>query len=50
MLLDVLHSLELRTENVVGLCYDGASNMTSKVKGVATRMREVSPKAIYVHC
>ena len=41
--------MELRIEDVVGQCYDGAFNMAGKVKGVATRVQEVTPKAIYVH-
>ncbi|XP_066975351.1 zinc finger MYM-type protein 1-like [Macrobrachium rosenbergii] len=50
LVLDVLHKMELRIEDVVGQCYDGASNMSGKEKGVATRVQEVAPKAIYVHC
>ncbi|XP_066964231.1 zinc finger MYM-type protein 1-like [Macrobrachium rosenbergii] len=50
LVLDVLHKMELRIEDVVGQCYDGASNISGKEKGVATRVQEVAPKAIYVHC
>ena len=42
--------MKLRIEDVVGQCYDGASNMTGKEKGVAARVQEVAPKALYVHC
>ena len=47
---DVLNKMELRIENVDGQCYDGASNISGKQKGVATRVKEVAPKDIYVHC
>ncbi|XP_066940948.1 zinc finger MYM-type protein 1-like [Macrobrachium rosenbergii] len=50
LVLDVLHKMELRIEDVVGQYYDGASNMSGKEKGVAIRVQEVAPKAIYVHC
>lgn len=49
MVLDVLHSLELRIENVVYQFNDGATKMTGKEKGGASRMQEVSPKAICIH-
>ncbi|KAJ8017895.1 Zinc finger MYM-type protein 1 [Holothuria leucospilota] len=29
---------------------DGASNMSGKERGLSTRIKEVAPKAIYVHC
>ena len=38
----------------VSLCrgqgYDGASNMSSSVRGVQARIREASPLALYTHC
>lgn len=33
-----------------GQGYDGASVMSGHVSGVQSRIREVSPKAVYVHC
>ncbi|QQP40686.1 Uncharacterized protein FKW44_014820 [Caligus rogercresseyi] len=50
IVLEVINYLELHVDDIVGLCYDGASNMTGKEKVVAKRIQEVSPKAIYVHC
>ncbi|XP_066948596.1 zinc finger MYM-type protein 1-like [Macrobrachium rosenbergii] len=50
LVLDVLHKMELRIEDVVDQYYDGASNINGKEKGAATRVQEVAPKAIYVHC
>lgn len=46
----VLREHGLKLEDIVGECFDGASNMRGKRKGVATRMKECSPRAIYVHC
>lgn len=31
-------------------CYDGASNMKGQYSGVAARIRQLAPKAIYIHC
>ena len=31
-------------------CYDGASNMRGQYSGVASRVREIARKAIYIHC
>ncbi|XP_064083056.1 zinc finger MYM-type protein 1-like [Macrobrachium nipponense] len=50
LVLDVLLKMELRIEDVVGQCYDGASNMSGNEKGVATRVQEVALKTIYVYC
>ena len=33
-----------------GQGYDGASSMASAARGVQARIKEVSPKAVYVHC
>lgn len=33
-----------------GQCYDGASAMSSERVGVQKRVRDLSPRAIYVHC
>ena len=42
--------LNLDLQNVVGKCFDGASNMFGIYKGLATRMKECSPLSIYIHC
>ena len=41
---------ELKTENIVGECFDGAANMSGVHKGLAVRMKECSPLVVYVHC
>jgi len=33
-----------------GQAYDGAANMSGHINGVAARIQEVKPRAIYVHC
>ena len=47
---DVIIKFGLETENCVGYCFDGAANMSGKNKGVATRLKEDCPHALYVHC
>jgi len=37
-------------QNVVGQGYDGVSNMRGAAKVVQTRIRELNPTAIFVHC
>ena len=40
----------LKLENVIGQCYDGASNVRGEYNGVPAKVKEISPKALYVHC
>ena len=40
----------LKLHDIVGECFDGASNMSGVRKGVAARMKECSPRGVYVHC
>ena len=47
---DTLNDMGLNPENIVGQCFDGASNICGKNKGVATRIQEIAPRATYVHC
>ncbi|KAL9979781.1 hypothetical protein ACROYT_G017496 [Oculina patagonica] len=46
----VINNLQLDLQNIVGECFDGASNMSGVNKGLSARMKECSPLAIYVHC
>ena len=48
--MSTLQGLGLEIENVRGQGYDGAANMSSDNVGVQRRIRERSPKAVYVHC
>ena len=43
-------NLGLDVGNVRGQGYDGASNMSGASAGVAKRIQDVNPLAIYVHC
>ena len=47
---EVMNKLQLELQNIVGECFDGASNMSGVNKGLSARMKECSPLAIYVHC
>jgi len=42
--------MNLNIEKIVGECFNGASNMKGEKNGLATLMKETSPRAIYVHC
>ena len=51
LITDKMKDLGLDLSGVVGLGFDGASNMSGANKGVATRFKEeCSPKAVYIHC
>ena len=47
---DVLVRLSLPLERCRGQCYDGASNMSGRRSGVAARIQQEEPRALYVHC
>ena len=49
-IVSTLQGLGLEIENVRGQGYDGTANMSSDNVGVQRRIREGSPKAVYVHC
>ena len=49
-ILDQLSNLELSINNCISQCYDGASVMSGCCNGVATKILEKNPKAIYIHC
>ena len=50
LITDEMLNLGLDLSGVVGLGFDGASNMSGCNKGGATRFKNCSPRAIYVHC
>ena len=47
---EIISKFGLESANCVGYCFDGAANMSGKNKGVATRLQEDCPLALYVHC
>uniref|UniRef100_A0A670JLM2 DUF4371 domain-containing protein n=1 Tax=Podarcis muralis TaxID=64176 RepID=A0A670JLM2_PODMU len=50
ILKDVFARLDLSMDNLRGQCYDGASNMRGKFKGLKKLVLDIQPKARYVHC
>lgn len=46
---DIFARLDLSMENLRGQCYDGASNMSGKFKGLQKLVSDVQAKALYVH-
>ena len=47
---DVLVRCILPLSNCRGQAYDGVSNMMGYLRGVATQILKIEPKAIKVHC
>lgn len=49
-IISVMEALKLDLTKLRGQGYDGASNMTGKIKGVKTRILQKFPLAQYTHC
>lgn len=49
-ILDTLRKHQLDPKCIVSQGYNGASVMSGHCSGVQTRIREVAPQAIYIHC
>ena len=47
---DVLTRMNIPLNKVRGQCYDGASSMSGAKSGVAKRLLEEEPRAIFTHC
>lgn len=47
---DILCRLELDYHNIRGQCFDGVSNVSGIHKGLQTRIKEIEPRALFVHC
>ena len=47
---DVLLRLQIPTSKLRGQCYDGCGTMAGKKSGVATRIQQEEPRAIFTHC
>jgi len=47
---DVFLRFNLPLTKLRGQCYDGAANVSGKITGLQTRLREIEPRALYVHC
>lgn len=50
IVLDVFTRFELNIKKLRGQCYDGASNMSGHKKGLQAKIREIEPRALFVHC
>ena len=50
IILDTMQRFNLSTTKIRGQCYDGAASMSSLKSGVATRLLQEEPRAIYMHC
>lgn len=50
IILDVLARFNLDISELRGQCFDGASNVSGRISGLQARIREVEPRAVYVHC
>ena len=48
--LETIQSVGLSVNDMRAQRYDGASVMSGHVSGVQTRIRQVNPNAVYVHC
>ena len=46
----LVNELNLDVENCRGQCYDGAGNMAGKYSGVAARILNLNPLALFTHC
>ena len=47
---DVFMRMNLRFDKVRGQCYDGASAMSGKRRGVAKQISDIEPRAVFTHC
>ena len=50
LIVNKLSELGIDLEKIIGLGFDGASNMSGGTKGVAARFKDVSPMSTYIHC
>ncbi len=47
---DALTRMNIDFNKIRGQCYDGASSMSGRRSGVATRILQEEPRALYTHC
>jgi hypothetical protein len=47
---NALVQLNLSLSRLRGQCYDGASAMAGKKSGVATEIKKIEPRCLYLHC
>ncbi|XP_050066480.1 zinc finger MYM-type protein 1-like [Aphis gossypii] len=49
-IINITCSQKLDIKNCISQCYDGAVVMSGKFSGVQSRIQEIVPHAIYIHC
>ena len=47
---NILLKMNLRIQDLRGQCYDGAAAMAGAETGVATQMKAINGKCLYIHC
>ncbi len=47
---DALLRFEIPTSKIRGQCYDGCSTMAGARRGVAAKMQQIEPRAVFTHC
>lgn len=47
---DILLRFQIPTAKIRGQCYDGCSTMAGTRGGVATKIQQIEPKAVFTHC
>jgi len=47
---EVVEDYEIKWENVISTCFDGAATMSGSITGVQTKFKEKNPKSFFVHC
>ena len=50
IVIDVFRRFDISIDRLRGQCFDGAANMSGKHSRLQSRLREVEPRALYVHC
>jgi Domain of unknown function (DUF4371) len=46
----VLNNNKVEISNCRGQCFDGAANVAGHLNGLQAKIRDVEPRAVYVHC
>ena len=47
---DVFIRFQIPLTKIHGQCYDGSSTMAGAKTGVSTKMQELEPRAVFLHC
>ena len=50
LILDVLLRYNLHLHNCMGKCFDGAATMAGRPAVVASKIIELEPRTVYIHC